>query len=196
MSDVERYVRAMLRPLGRRLRLMVSRAVVTALHDEGAFQIVQVKLLDGEIRDGVEVLGQYGHSGRPPGKMEGVFLSAGGDRDHGLMICVGDRQFRFKGLANGESVLYDDLGQKVHLTRNGMVIDGAGMPLLIENVPTATVKADEKVRFETARMECTGDIVDRCDSADGRSMSHMRNIYDNHDHNETNLVTSHPRQSM
>lgn len=196
MSDVQRFVLAMLRPINRRLRLMVSRAVVNSLQDDGAFQIVQVKLLDGEIRDGVEVLGQYGHSSRPPGKMEGVFLSAGGDRDHGLMICVGDRQFRFKGLENGESALYDDLGQVVHLTREGIRIKGAGLPLIIEDVPTATVKADDKVRFETPRLECTGEIIDRCDEPDGRTMSDMRDVYNDHDHDETNVVTGKPRQQI
>lgn len=38
------------------------------------------------------------------------------------MICVADRQFRLKNIAPGEVALYDDLDQKVHLTREGIIV--------------------------------------------------------------------------
>lgn len=189
MNNAQAAFSRMLAPLSRRLRLMVGRAVVTAIADAGKVQSAQVKLLDGEVRDGVEILQQYGFTSIPHGKMEGVYFSVGGDRDHGVLICVADRQFRLKGIAPGEAALYDDLDQKVHLTRDGIVIDGGTLPVTIRNTP--------KVRFETPRLECTGEIVDRCDG-DGLSMAEMRDIYDEHTHHENDAhgETNHPSQQM
>lgn len=190
MSSVAQAVSSrMTAPLARRLRLMVGRAVVTAIADGGKVQSAQVKLLDGEVRDGVEVLQQYGVTSIPHGKMEGVYFSVGGDRDHGVLICVADRLFRLKGIAPGEVALYDDLGQKVHLTRDGIVIDGATLPVTIRNTP--------KVRMETPLLECTGEIRDRCDDA-GLSMAEMRDTYDDHTHheNDSHGETNQPSQQM
>ena len=185
--SAQAMVSRMMAPLARRLRLMVARAVVTSINDAGGMQSAQVKLLDGEVRDGVELLLQYGLSSNTPGKREGLYFSVGGDRDHGVMINVASRQFRFKALRPGEVVLYDDLGQKVHLTRDGIVIDGAGLPITIKNTP--------KVRFETPLLECTGEIMDRCD-ADGKTMESMRSIYDQHKHNGSGGLTDQPTPKM
>ena len=187
----------MMAPFARRLRLMVGRAVITAINDSGKIQSAQVKLLDGEIRDGVEVLHDYGFMSNAPGRPEGLYFSVGADRDHGAMICVASRQHRLKKLAPGESAIYDDLGQKVHLTRDGIVIDGVGLPLIIKNAPTVTITADTKVRIETPRLECTGDIVDKCDSVD-LSMAGMRSTFDDHRHRENGVgsETDTPSQKM
>ncbi|PND29703.1 baseplate assembly protein, partial [Achromobacter pulmonis] len=76
----------------------------------------------------------------------------------------------------------------VHLTRAGIVIDGAGKPVTITNAP--------KVRAETDLLECTGEIRDRCDSG-GRAMSEMRETYDGHDHpGDSGGTTGKPNQGM
>lgn len=188
MSDgIDRLILRALAPVARRLRLSIGRAVVTGIHDDGKIQTAQVKLLDGEVRDGVEVLLQYGVHSRSPGQPEGVYLSVGGDRDHGVLINIADRQFRLVGIKPGEVALGDDLGQKVYLTRDGIVFDGAGLPMLFKNTPL--------VRMETEQLEVTGEIKDRCDEG-GKTMSGMRDIYDGHDHNETQSVTLVPNQQM
>jgi phage baseplate assembly protein V len=101
-------VSRMLAPLSRRLRLLVSRAVVTAIDDAGKVMAAQVKLLAGEVRDGVEILLQYGFTSYPLGQREGLYFSVGGDRDHGVMVCVADRAHRRKNLAIGEVAIYTD----------------------------------------------------------------------------------------
>ena len=40
--------------------------------------------------------------------------------DIGLVVGVEDRRYRLVGLAGGEVAIYDDLGQKVRLKRNGI----------------------------------------------------------------------------
>jgi len=188
MSDPAMLSR-MLGPVARRLRLMVARAVVTAINDAGKIQSAQARLLDGEVRDNVEILHQYGFTSNPLGKREGLYFSVGGDRDHGVMICVADRQFRLKQIAPGEVAIYDDLDQKIHLTRDGIVVDGAGKPMLFTNTPL--------IRMETERLECTGEVEDRCDD-EGRTMAEMRAVYDGHDHDENDLggPTDPPNQRM
>lgn len=195
MRDFQQLVARMLAPLTKRLRLMVGRALVTAIADGGKVQSAQVKLLDGEVRDAIEVLHQYGFTSVPHGQPEGLYFSVAGDRDHGVMICVADRQFRLKNLAPGEAALYDDLGQKVHLTRNGIVIDGAGLPITVQNTPFVTVTADTKVSLVTPLVETSGNLHvggnlvaegDISDQGGAKSMAGMRAVFNVHDHHENN----------
>ncbi|WP_374342562.1 phage baseplate assembly protein V [Azonexus sp.] len=178
----------LLAPLARRLRLMVGRALITAISDAGKIQSAQVKLLDGEVRDGVEILHQYGFSSRPHGQPEGLYFAVGADRDHGVMICVADRQYRLRDLAPGEAALYDDLGQVVHLTRDGIVIKGAGQPVTITETPL--------VRIESS-LDVTGEVRDRCDSS-GKTMSAMRTAHNTHVHpeNDSGGPTGTPTKAM
>lgn len=162
-------------PLNRRVRLMVSRAILSAINDAGGIQAVQVKLLEGEVRDGVERFQNYGLTSVPFPGAEGVMVCVSGSRDHGILVAVDDRRYRLKSLLPGEVALYDDQGQKVHLTRNGIVVDGAGKQVTITNTP--------KVRMETS-LEVTGEIKDNCDLPTGKTMSGMRAIYNAHTHTD------------
>lgn len=185
MSEMSRPLSS----LARRIRLMAGRAVVSLIDDATKLQGVQVQLLEGEVRDEVERFQQYGLTSVPLAGAEGVYLSLNGSRDHGVVISVDDRRYRLAGLAGGEVAIYDDQGQKVHLKRSGMVIDGAGLPVTIENTP--------KVRMVTPLLEVVGEIRDRCDST-GRTMSGMRSIYDGHTHHENDAhgETNSPTQVM
>jgi len=179
----------LMQPLQRRVRLMISRALLTLVNDGAGIQVVQVKLLAGEVRDSVERMQSYGFTSVPHAGAEGVMACVSGDRDHGIVIVMDDRRYRLKNLAAGEAALYDDLGQRVHLTRSGIVIDGAGLPITITNTP--------EVRMETPLLEVTGEIKDRCDT-DGRTMSGMREIYNGHTHpeNDSGGPTDEPNQAM
>lgn len=124
-SALRREFSKMLAPIVRRLRLMASRAVLQLLNDATGIQVVQVKLLDGEVADGIERFQNYGFTGNAPAGAEGVMLSLGADRSHGVVVALDHRAYRLKSLETGEVAIYDDLGQKVHLTRNGIVIHTA-----------------------------------------------------------------------
>lgn len=110
----------LLAPLARRIRLAAVRAVVTLINDATRMQGVQVKLLADEVADQVERFQNYGLTSVPHAGAEGIYLSLNGSRDHGVVICVDDRRYRLTGLADGEVALYDDIGQRVHLKRNGI----------------------------------------------------------------------------
>ncbi len=186
-KDFLRSAGKVMGPLNRQIRLMVSRCVISLVNDALKLQQVQVELLampqaDGsmgrETADDVEVIRQYGYAAHPHPGAEGVFVSVGGIRSHGLIIAIEDRRYRLGGLAEGEVAIYDDLGQKVYLTRSGIVVDGAGLPITLTNTP--------KVRMETPLVEATGDIVDHCDDT-GRSMASMREVHDEHNHSLRNV---------
>ena len=105
---MSREIAKMLAPLSRRLRLMASRAVLRLISDATVMQIVQVKLLNGEVRDGIERVQNYGFTSVPLPGAEAIFLSLGGDRDHGIVITADDRRYRIKGLQGGEVAIYTD----------------------------------------------------------------------------------------
>lgn len=177
-----------LSPLARGLQNLFSRGVVSAVNSALKMQTVQIQLLDGEGKDDVEHFEPYGYTSHPQVGAEQVTGFVEGDRSHGIVLIVADRRYRLVGLAPGEMAIYDDQGQKVHLTRDGIVIDGAGLPILLTNTP--------KVRMETGQLECTGDIKDRCDS-DGMTLEGMRNVYNAHTHpGDSGGTTGQPNQSM
>lgn len=177
-----------LSPLARGLQNLFSRGVVSSVNSALKMQTVQIQLLDGEGKDDVEHFEPYGYTSHPQVGAEQVTGFVEGDRSHGIVLIVADRRYRLVGLAPGEMAIYDDQGQRVHLTRNGIVIMGAGKPVLITDTP--------KVRME-CDLDVTGDIKDRCDST-GRTMVGMRSIYNGHTHpeNDSGGPTDQPNQSM
>jgi phage gp45-like len=151
-----------------RLRLLVAHGVGTLI---GA-DFVQVKGLEGEVLKNVKRVEPYGLSYMPNGGCQAYMVFPSGDRSYGIALILGDKQYQVV-CAAGEVALHDDQGQKIHIKRDGIEIDGAGKPVSIINTP--------KVRADTERFEVTGDIVDRCDE-NARSIGDMRGIHDEHTH--------------
>ena len=139
-----------------RLRGMVGRAVLALVDDAKTMQAVQVTTQADRVTDEAEHFQHYGFTSVPLPGAEGIALAVGGSQDHLLVINVDDRRYRMKALANGEVALYDHLGQSVHLTKSGIVVKGAGLPIVVEDTPSITFKAANLVRFETPRFEVTG----------------------------------------
>jgi phage gp45-like len=70
----------------------------------------------------------YGFQSAPLDGAIGVRLAPGSNRDDLLVVMVEDRRYRLA-LVAGEVALSDDLGQKVHLTRDGIVVDAPSIKL-------------------------------------------------------------------
>lgn len=179
-------IQKMLAPLQRRIALMVSRAVITMVNDSLKMQGLQVNLMADVTRDGVERFQNYGFTSNPHPGAEGIMVSVGGNQDHGIVIAVDDRRYRLTGLAKGEVALHDDLGQKVHLTRNGIVISGAGLPLNIVNVPQTNLSGNLAVEGSITSGEditAQGNITDSA-ATTPKTMSGMRTSYNSHTHTD------------
>lgn len=138
----------LLAPLRRRVRLMISRAVLSAISDGAGIQIVQVKLLEGEVRDSVERFQNYGFTSVPLAGAEGIMACVSGNRDHGIIVAMDDRRYRIKGLQVGEAAIYTHMDQQAHQHRIIFKNDGS-IEVLAKNI---TVKATELARIE-------GDVV-------------------------------------
>lgn len=162
-----------IRRVGNRVRLMVGRAVLQLVTDTAKLQVVQVQVRAGEVRE-AERFQNYGMTSYPFAGAEGIAVAVGGSTDHLVVIAIDDRRFRLQ-LEEGEVAVYDDQGQKVHLTRNGIVVDGAGKQITLTNAPKARIEMD---------LECTGQIKDLCDTPEGRTMSAMRGVFNGHDHDD------------
>ena len=105
---MNRAPRPLLRELFRRVRLMVGRAVLTAVDDARQMQSVQVEGLRGEILDRAERFQQYGFSSHPHPGAEALLLAVGGIRQHPIVAAIDDRRYRPTGLEEGEVCLYTD----------------------------------------------------------------------------------------
>lgn len=142
MDRISLIFNRLIQPLRRRVMLMVSRAVIKVVNDAGGIQKLQIVGYDGELLEGVERLQEYGLTSVPLGNAEAVATAVGGNRSHTIVIAVDDRRFRLKNLAPGEVALYDDLGQKVHLKRDGILIETGQPSGVTVNAPAATVNSD------------------------------------------------------
>ncbi|MBP2314895.1 phage baseplate assembly protein V [Azospirillum soli] len=97
-------------PLKRCIQMMLSRAIVTAV-EAGRMQVVQVNLLAGETKDGVEHFEPYGFTSHPHPGAEAAVGFLGGDRSHGIALVVADRRYRIASLQPGEVAIFTDEDQ-------------------------------------------------------------------------------------
>lgn len=163
----QRTMSRLLSPVWRRMRLLFSRGVLKMVDDGQTLQSVQVTLL-GESPAWAERFQQYGMTSVPHGGAEAVVAAVGGARAHLVAIAVDDRRYRMTSLKTGEVAIYDDLGQSVHLTREGIVITGSGKPLAFVDCPLVTMDGD---------LEVAGEVRDHTST-----MQAMRDLYNDHVH--------------
>lgn len=201
-----RALNKLLDPLRRRIRLILTRAILNLVDDAKGLQLMQVTALADETLDGCERFQDYGFTSVPHPGAELLAGAVGGNRAHTVIIKADDRRYRLKALEDGEVALYDDLGQKVHLKRDG---------ILVFTPATVTVEAGEKVFLDTPLVQATGDLVvggnasiggDASVSGDitdraatgGVTMAHMRDVYDGHTHDENDSggPTDTPSEEM
>ncbi len=172
--------------LYQRVAMTVGRGRITTGFDSDLAQKHQVQLGADEIRDNTIRLPEYGFTSMPLPGANALVIFVGGDRSNGVIVATDDPRYRPHPLKAGEVAIYDDQGQSVYLTRTGIVINGAGLPIKVTNTP--------QVRMETPLLEVTGDIKDNCDTT-GRTMAGDRQIYDTHTHNDPQGgVTGVPNQ--
>lgn len=145
MSDLGK----LMAPLARRLGNMLARGSVAAANGAGKMRTLQIRMMAGETKDNVEHFEPYGFTSEPLPGAEHISAFFDGDRSHGITLVVADRRFRLRGLDAGEVAIFDDQGQRVHLTRTGIVVKGAGLPVLVTDTPTVTIEASTSVVLDT-----------------------------------------------
>lgn len=131
------------------LTRMIARGTVALASAGAMLQTLQMRLTAGEVKDDLEHFEPYGYTSHPQPGAEGLALFLGGDRSHGVVVCVADRRFRLKGLKPGEVALYTDEGD-TFVFKRGRIVELDTM--------TLKVKAGTAVEFDTPLIKTTGRI--------------------------------------
>lgn len=185
---------------------MAFRTVMTGIDTKPPIQLVQADGMAGEQLQDNELMQHYGFTSVPLAGAQMVVLPIGGKTAHGIIIATEHTQYRLKALKNGEVALYDDQGQQIVLTRQGIVIKGAGLPITIQDTPSVTMKTP--LVHMTGNLQVDGDISNQGNVSTqgntavqgnitsqgsitalgdildhgGKSMAGMRNAYNSHHH--------------
>ena len=131
------------------LKRILTRGHLLLTNAKEACQRLQIGLLAGEQKSAVEHVEPYGFTSHAHRGAEVLAAFFGGDRSHGVVITVADRRYRLKGLKEGEVAIFDDVGQKVWLTREG---------ILIESAKRITGRAPEAL-WDVQKSTFTGDVI-------------------------------------
>lgn len=154
-----------IRDLSSRVMMMFGRGVLRGVNDANGRQQLQVELLKGELRDGVEHMQNYGFTSHPTGG-DVAAASIGGNREQVIVLVVDDRRYRIP-LEAGEVAMYDDLGNKIELLRDMVKITAVQHV----EVMAPTIKL-------IGNLEVVGDIT-----TTGTVTNNGKNIGSTHQHN-------------
>lgn len=145
-------IRNLARPVAQRAALAVARCILRLVDDTLPIQVVQIDVLAGETRSGVERIQQYGFTSVPLSGCKAVSLFVGGDRSSGIIVACDDNRFRLKGLNPGEVALYTNEGDYLHFkngrlleitAQNGVTVNSSGGAVI--NAPSVTVPSGDVV---------------------------------------------------
>lgn len=139
------------------LKNILTRAVVKLVNAANPRQRLQLSLLAGELKGGIEHVEPYGFTSHPKTGAEAVAAFFGGDRSHGVAIVVSDRRYRLQALAEGEVALHDDTGQRIVLKRDG--IDVFTDKQITATCTTAIVNASASTTINSPSTLCTGALT-------------------------------------
>ncbi len=128
-----------------KLAALVGLGKISGTRDDAPVRVAQVWLSEVDTRDQTAVMQGYGFSSRPHPGADAAHICLGVDKSKMVCIQTHDQRYMFA-LTEGEVALHDDLGQSVHLTRAGIVINGGGKPISIVNTPSVTQDGDLHVK--------------------------------------------------
>lgn len=135
---------------------MIARAVLALVDAGKKMQSVQLRITAGETKGGLEHFEPYGYTSNPKPGAEGLVLFLGGDRSHGVVICLADRRYRLKGLKPGEVAIYSDEGDSVVL-RRGRVMEVTTETFRL-NTARCELNATEGIALNTPLVQASADV--------------------------------------
>jgi phage baseplate assembly protein V len=158
----------LLAPVFRRLDMMFSRGVLRATVDENGVQTMQVGLLEDEVADEVERVQSYGLSAVPPNGGDAVVAFISGNRDHGMVLAVNDRESRPREQKGGEVTVYNNKKASIKLDEDGNIVitvgqDDGKMTIKVDDeisieAKKLTIKIEDEITIECPTIKIEGDI--------------------------------------
>jgi phage baseplate assembly protein V len=146
-----------LNSIARKVRLLLGLGIAKRTDDSGRLQRLQVSLLTDEVRDDLNRYQNYGFASRPLPGAEAVVGAIGGSRNHLIVLVIEDGRHRKRNLEEGESAMYTDEGDYIHMKRGRIVEVFAGAKLKVTS-PEVEVIAETKVTLQTPVCEISGDL--------------------------------------
>lgn len=111
----------------KKIFLLIGRAILTAVNNSGKTMTVQVTGLKDETITGIERFQEYGFESYPKvGSAECVIGFINGNREHGIVLCIHDREYRPTDLVEGEARMYHNDGNTRVSVKAGLVEMTAG----------------------------------------------------------------------
>lgn len=147
------------------LRNMLRIGRVKLVDDTGPIMRLQIdegdlgKFGGRRIIDKVARIAHFGFASVPPIGAEVMLVAAAGDRTQTIALGTNHQPSRLKNMKPGDSGIYDVRGAKVTLTEDGLLIDCAGLPALVQNCSTITLRAAEKVTIDAPTAEILHDLT-------------------------------------
>jgi len=202
---VDAKTRQILDELRLKSQMTTARGVVSKVNDDEDLQEIQVHLLAGELRDGLERFQNYGFSSYPHVGSEAATVFIGGNRDHGLVLAVDDRRYRFKVNEEGEIALYTDEGDYIYFKRGNEIEINTGTLTVNAsasctfNSPQFTVNSNDiSLNGDVSvdgQLTSTGDITDNA-GVNTKTMSDFRDTFNTHNHPYDDGTTNIPNQQV
>ncbi|PLZ02614.1 baseplate assembly protein [Burkholderia sp. WAC0059] len=197
------FERRAINRVARRIFTLLDRARIKLVNDGGAVQKLQVQVNALETISELQRLAEFGFTSSPPADSDVAIVFLAGDRANGIAIATGHQRSRPTGLQAGETMLYSLDGKQIYLTAGGGIkVNANGQTVEIDNATTVTINAATRIRAVTPVFECTGDIVDNCDTQSS-TLAELRAAHDEHDHDVENvqpgsstITTSTPNKTV
>lgn len=174
--------------IGRRIWNAIGFGSLSFLNDSGPVQTAQVKVGYATILDGVPVVQLFGLSASAPAGADAVVLSVNGDPSNSVLIATNHQAHRPTGQASGETTLYNATGMTIYLSANGIVINGGGKNIAIENAPVVSVGTTDA----PTDLQVTGNIWHRYGSGQQVGVGTHTHNQPNDSHGDTEQPTDPP----
>lgn len=160
-------------------------------------QRIDAEGLAGEALQDMELFQQFGFTSGVPAGSQLIVIPLGGRTSAAVVVATECGSYRFQVSAAGEMAIYNQWGDRVHLTQDRK----------IHMVAAAQVLVDAPELRVNGKIHATGDITtdanvtaaqDISDQGGDKSMRGMRSTYNDHKHpeNDNGGPTNVPNQQM
>jgi phage baseplate assembly protein V len=100
---------------------LVMRGKVHQVDDSGEFQKLQISFGEGNARNKVSRIQNFGFTSHPPKNSEALCLFLGGNPDLPIALACDHAGKRVTGLKEGESAMYNASDSKIELKQGGKI---------------------------------------------------------------------------
>lgn len=154
--QLKAMIQRCLLPILSRTQMMVGKAILKAVNDKTAIQLVKIAGIADEVQDEVERIQPYGFTTNVPLGGESIVINIGGNKDHPIVIMIDHAQYRIKNLKSGEVIMYDKTGSTILFDENG---EFQFSPSGKKSTFKGEINTDDKI-IATGNIESGGDVKD------------------------------------